>query len=109
MFTISVDGKHVDPGAFGFHAQQQPYPGGGNFKLLITDPNVVAMFSKHFGEGDVREMPQSTCNHVFNLIRLALDLSCVRHEFQYWGNSIQSMSISSDRVAISGVCSPHMG
>jgi hypothetical protein len=111
MFYSTVGGEDVSIGCFMFHFQEDPYPGGLSYKIVILEPELVQELREYFQSRSAENLGWSDTGHVFRAINLAVSAKYPyekqANRIRFWANTIESITFGEGRVVISGICSPH--
>lgn len=110
MIRLTVDGVELDAGQLEMHYQEDPYPAGSKYHLTIADADLVRVLMGRFGQPLERPLSATRSIALFNILRMYLSLNCGRRSPPlFWANTVDTISILGDSVAIIGTCSPHLG
>jgi hypothetical protein len=105
-FLLTVDGETADVRSLMCHFQNEPYPGGRMYQLIIRDTDVLSTAKKEFGLGTHREPAGSRQTNFLSYLFPMIGMKCGRSDLRFWANTIAEINVSEDKVLMKGVCSP---
>jgi hypothetical protein len=106
-FLLTVDGKSLDARRLECHFQEDPYPGGHHYELIIHDMETIAYAKKEFGIGARQRVKNGRL--FFGFLGGMKSIKVGRENPPlFWANTIDEIEVSDDKVVLKGVCSPHV-
>jgi hypothetical protein len=109
LFQLTVDGQATDARRLECHFQSDPYPGGCRYELTIADAETVAYAKKEFGNGIHRHIGDDESRKFLSFLGGMKQIRIGRENPpQFWANTIDNLEISEDKLALNGICSPHV-
>jgi hypothetical protein len=104
-FLLTVDGEAADVCSLMCHFQNEPYPGGRMYQLIIRDTDVLSTAKKEFGLGTHREPDASRQTKLLSYLFPMIGMKCGRSDLRFWANTIAEIDVSEDKVLMKGICS----
>lgn len=105
-FDLLVDGQPLDPGTFHMHFQAEPYPGGHEYRLVISDADILQQAIRTFGLGSHTIVSETQARSFMSFVPPLMSLKCGRHQTQYYGNTMSEIAVNEKECVMSGCCSP---
>jgi len=109
FFKLDVDGQNADPRKLECQFQNDPYPGGHRYELIIGESETVAHARKIFGAGIHRNPADNQCRNFLSFLGGMKAIKIGRENPpQFWVNTIDEVDLSEDILLLKGVCSRHV-
>ena len=109
-FILTIDGNAADARRLECHFQDDPFPGGHRYELIIHDKDVIDYAKKKFGIGAGQSVGSFDGRGFFGFLGGMKSIKIGRENPpQFWANTIDDLELSDDKLVLKGVCSPHVG
>ena len=108
MFRLEINGVETDPSTMYFHAQDNPYPGGKEYSLFISEPNLVRFIEARFPSGTRHALSKDQASSLFGLISPVISLTFGRRNVDFFANTIETLEVREKEIRLHGVCSPRV-
>jgi hypothetical protein len=108
QIELTIDGESFDPQSVGSLRQDDPFPGGHEYTLVITGPDVHTAFC--WLSAGTHEFPdRDLTTRVFwqtDVLMCGRDIPPEQIDYRYFLNSIRHISLKPGELRITGECSP---
>lgn len=99
---VSIDGRSVDPVTFDFLYQEDPFPGGHAYELVVADSTAVPRLPT-----SDQPLTRSAAVQVFSAVdRLKAREGLTPFSLEWFFNSVDSIASTDAGWIIRGACSP---
>jgi len=105
MSNVLVDGVSVPLGCMYYLRQKVPFPGGHNYELRLSNPQLLIAFRARFGSGVHLKPSREDGAWVFSLLRWATVADRREQVAKYFANTIDVLEISETELLVRGECS----
>jgi hypothetical protein len=112
MFHATVNGSEVSIGSFMYLYQDDPFPGGLTYEIVVADPSLFDHFSDYFQSRGTENLGRSEAGHVFRSINIEVSTKIpdekLHNPIRFWANTIDRVTFGPNCFSITGICSPHV-
>lgn len=107
-FQLTVDDQAADVRSLMCHFQQDPYPGGLTYQLIVRDKDAISAARNEFGLGTHEHPDQLKQLSFLSYLFAIIGMKCGRAELRFWANTVDNLELSQNLLVLKGACSSHV-
>jgi hypothetical protein len=107
-FEAFVDGEPVSISVMFYHYQQDPFPGGKRYRVVMNDREWARIFRENAFAGTSGKPSEKDQNSILGLFFDAVSMHLKENfakDVRYFANDVGLLEVTEERVVLEGTCS----